>query len=153
MKKIKDFFYDKNDIIVVLIILALAAFIIYSRIGIIMDYPEKMADESAATTQTTVEETGTSAPEEPASEPEESDSDNTEKKTDSSSDETITVKITDDDSSVSVAKKLEKAGLVESATEFEGYISNMDKADKIQSGSFEIKKGSSFEEILNTITK
>ena len=146
MRKIKDFFYDKNDIIIVLIILALAAFIIYSRIGIIMDYPEKMADESAATTQTTVSETTVSETEATSSE---SDSD----KSDSTADDIVSIKITDDDTSVSVAQKLEKAGLVESATEFEGYISNMDKADKIQSGSFEIKKGSSFEEILNTITK
>lgn len=146
MRKIKDFFYDKNDIIIVLIILALAAFIIYTRIGIIMDYPEKMADESAATAQTTVSETTVSETEATSSE---SDSD----KSDSTADDIVSIKITDDDTSVSVAQKLEKAGLVESATEFEGYISNMDKADKIQSGSFEIKKGSSFEEILNTITK
>ena len=39
MKKLKDFFYNKNDIIIVLIILAIAALIIYTRIGAIMDYP------------------------------------------------------------------------------------------------------------------
>lgn len=49
MKKLKDFFYNKNDILVVLIILAAAAFIIYTRIGVILDYPEKLSKEAAAT--------------------------------------------------------------------------------------------------------
>lgn len=142
MNKIKDFFYDKNDIIIVLIILALAAFIIYSRIGIIMDYPEKLADKNTTTVQTTVEET-TTAPEETT----------TEKKAAADSSATVEIKITDKDTSVTVAQKLEKAGLVESATEFEGYISNKDKADDIKTGTFKIEKGSSFEKILNTITK
>ena len=49
MNKIKDFFYDKNDIIVVLVILAVAGFIIYTRIGAIMEYPEVLAEQAAAT--------------------------------------------------------------------------------------------------------
>ena len=53
MKKLKDFFYNKNDIIIVLIILAIAALIIYTRIGAIMDYPAKLAKQAAATAKTT----------------------------------------------------------------------------------------------------
>ena len=49
MNKLKDFFYNKNDIIIVLIILAVAALIIYTRIGAIMDYPAKLAKQAAAT--------------------------------------------------------------------------------------------------------
>ena len=62
MKKLKDFFYNKNDILVVLIILAAAAFIIYTRIGVILDYPEKLAKEAAATetTQAVAESTESS---------------------------------------------------------------------------------------------
>ena len=37
MNKIKDFFYNKNDIIIVLIILIAAGLIIYTRISAIMD--------------------------------------------------------------------------------------------------------------------
>jgi len=44
MRKIKDFFYDKNDIIVVLIILLAAAFIIYTRIEVIMEYPQQTSE-------------------------------------------------------------------------------------------------------------
>jgi hypothetical protein len=39
IKKIKDVLYDTNDIIVVLAIIALAAVVISSRIGVIMEYP------------------------------------------------------------------------------------------------------------------
>ena len=57
MKKLKDFFYDKNDILVVLIIVAIAAFVIYTSINSIMSYPEQYASEMAATQQTKIEET------------------------------------------------------------------------------------------------
>jgi hypothetical protein len=43
MNRIKDFLYDKNDVLVALIILSLAAFVILSRVDIIMAYPERMA--------------------------------------------------------------------------------------------------------------
>lgn len=43
----RDFFYRKNDIIIVLIILIIAGFLIYNRIGVIMDYPAQLADQQA----------------------------------------------------------------------------------------------------------
>ena len=57
MKKLKDFFYDKNDIFIVLIIVAVAAFVIYTSINSIMAYPEQYASEMAAKQQTEIEET------------------------------------------------------------------------------------------------
>ncbi len=38
MNKIKDFFYNKNDIIIAVIILLIAAGVIYWRVGAIIDY-------------------------------------------------------------------------------------------------------------------
>ena len=43
MNRIKDFLYDKNDVLVALIVLSLAAFVIFTRVEAIMAYPEKMA--------------------------------------------------------------------------------------------------------------
>ena len=40
MKKLKDFIYDKNDIVIALLILAAAAFIIFWRLDIILEYPK-----------------------------------------------------------------------------------------------------------------
>ena len=61
MKKLKDFFYDKNDIFVVLIIVAIAAFVIYTSINSIMSYPEQYASEMATNSMPAVEETSLDA--------------------------------------------------------------------------------------------
>ena len=47
----RDFFYRKNDIIIVLIILIVAGFLIYNRIGVIMDYPAQLAEQQAQAAQ------------------------------------------------------------------------------------------------------
>ena len=47
----RDFFYKKNDIIIVLIILILAGFLIYNRINVILDYPAKLAEQQQAKAQ------------------------------------------------------------------------------------------------------
>lgn len=150
MRRIKDFFYNKNDILIVLIILAAAAFIIYTRIGVIMDYPEKLAEQNAAAAEQTVtaEKSAEASSESDSAQSSETSTNNADSKSD-----TVTIKITDSDTSVSVSKKLADAGLVDSATEFDGYVTNMKKSDSIKSGTYKIKKGSSFEKILDTITK
>ena len=49
MNKIKDFIYRQNDIVIVLIILALAALLIYNRVTVIMDYPQQQAAQMEVT--------------------------------------------------------------------------------------------------------
>ena len=65
----KDFFYKRNDIIVVLIILIAAGFLICNRIDVIMDYPAKLAEQQAkAQAEQQIEETeATEAPEDSGS--------------------------------------------------------------------------------------
>lgn len=46
MNKIKDFIYDKNDLLVALIIVALATLVIVFRVDTIMAYPSSSAGES-----------------------------------------------------------------------------------------------------------
>lgn len=128
MRKLKDFFYDKNDIIIVLIILAVAAFIIYTRIEIIMEYPEELAAKSAATeTSQTSETTESSAAE-------------------------IAITIKDSDTISGISEKLYDAGLVTSASEFQKYVKSEKKEKSVKAGTFQIPEGSSQEEILNIIT-
>ncbi len=74
MKKLKDFFYDKNDILVVLLIVAVAAFVIYTSINSIMAYPEQYANEIAATEATTTVEETTIDAQTSTEEPESTDS-------------------------------------------------------------------------------
>lgn len=52
MNRIKDFFYNKNDLIIVLLILVLAAGIIYYSVTDIMSYPETLQEQAAQTTTT-----------------------------------------------------------------------------------------------------
>ena len=51
MYTMRDFFYKKNDIIIVLIILILAGFLIYNRVSVIMDYPAQLAEQQAQAAQ------------------------------------------------------------------------------------------------------
>lgn len=43
MDKIRDFFYNKNDIVVAILVLVIAGVLIYFRINAIMDYPSTVA--------------------------------------------------------------------------------------------------------------
>lgn len=50
MKKFKDFVYDKNDIIIALFILVLAALVIVWRMNAIMDYPKTLFQDTDTNT-------------------------------------------------------------------------------------------------------
>ena len=52
MKTLKDFLYDKNDILIALAILFIAGLLITWRMDVIMDYPETLAKETDTTTTT-----------------------------------------------------------------------------------------------------
>lgn len=141
MNKLKDFFYNKNDIIIVLIILAVAGLIIYTRIDAIMEYPEKLADKAALQQKIEASErkaTETSAPTEASS-------------AESTAPANMTITITDSDTSVTVSEKLYQLGAVSSAADFESYISSNGKGNSIKSGTFQIPGGASQEEILKII--
>lgn len=55
MEKLKDFIYNKNDIIIAIVILLIASIVIYSRIGAIMKYPETVATQNEKSNTVTEE--------------------------------------------------------------------------------------------------
>ncbi len=55
MKRIKDFIYNWNDIILVTLIIMTAAGIVYWRVNVIMEYPKVVAEEIALSGQNTPE--------------------------------------------------------------------------------------------------
>ena len=65
---------------------------------------------------------------------------------------TQTITIVAGDSSYSVAQKLEKAGLVESAAEYDSYLCANGYDRKIRTGTFTVTDGDSKEQIANAIT-
>ena len=60
MKKIGNFFYDNNDILLAIAIIILAAGLIIWRLGVILDYPETIAQSTAGTIEIESAENSTS---------------------------------------------------------------------------------------------
>ena len=146
MNKIKDFFYDKNDVIVALIILAVAVFIIYVRIGDIMKYPETLVATNQTTTSAVSENatlTETMAPGTAA----------TDESTVTAAADTKSITISDDAISTTVSKQLQDAGLIASSTDFEAALKKYHMAGSIRSGTFQIPTDATNEEIIEIITK
>lgn len=52
MNKIKDFFHDSNDILLAILIILIAAGVIFWRMQVILDYPATVAAQNAQNTQT-----------------------------------------------------------------------------------------------------
>ena len=63
----------------------------------------------------------------------------------------VSITVEEGESSNDVAEKLEKAGLIKSAKEFVDYLTTNNIAENIWTGTFEIKPGSSNEEIARAI--
>ncbi|MGF6376473.1 hypothetical protein M2140_001546 [Clostridiales Family XIII bacterium PM5-7] len=53
MKSFKDFLYDKNDVLIALLILLLAGLLIFWRMEVIMDYPQTLAKKTDTVDTTT----------------------------------------------------------------------------------------------------
>lgn len=55
--------------------------------------------------------------------------------------------------STEITKQLQHAGVISNAREFEQYIISHNKATSLQNGTFHLKKGMSYDAILNEIAK
>lgn len=131
MNRIKDFFYDKNDIIVAVIILIAAALVIYIRVDKIMAYPETLLDGKA--TEQTLQTTAAS-------------------ESTASAANIKSIEIADTPIPATVAKQLEAAGIISSAADFETDLTNYNMADSIQPGTYQIPAGMTHEQIIEIIT-
>lgn len=73
--------------------------------------------------------------------------------TEKSDDEFITVAVVRGDSSYTVCQKLEKAGLIKNAAEFDTYLVENGYANRIRIDSYQLKIGMDFHDIAEIITK
>ena len=71
---------------------------------------------------------------------------------DSAQKKNVSITITGGDSSLSVGKKLQNAGLVSSASAFDDYLEQNGYDHVIRTGTFSIKEGSSYHDIAKEIT-
>ena len=151
MEKLKDFIYDKSDLLVALLIVGVAALVIWIGINNIMEPYTGNADSTAnveaekdpeSADSATVEEEGTA-----------------ESTTAAALDEDgVTTKaaqiiIQEGETSEQVAEKLLAAGVIQSKSTFFVMLDRMKLAEKLQAGQFDIPAGSSLEDIIHIITR
>lgn len=156
MNKFKDFFYEKNDIIIAIIILLIAAGLIFWRVDAIMRYPETLAKETH--TVTTTEKDAKTAEEKKAAKSDKEEK-TAEKATDSlwTKEGTLTkdVDVTIESGSLGEAvDALVKAGLFSSYDEFAQTCESVGTSpDKIKAQSYTFKKGASKGDIATKVTQ
>lgn len=145
MKSLKDFYYDKNDIIIALLILCIAGLIIMWRIDVIMDYPQTLAKETD-TLQTT-EESAVGSTEETA----EADAPD-QLWVNGTLTQEVTVSIAGG-SAWTAVDGLVSAGLFESYEEFEQICKSAGRIpEDIKENTFVFEKGSTQTDIVEQVT-
>ena len=165
MNKIKDILYDKNDILVALLIVAIAALVIYTRIEVIMDYPQIQAAAAESSSQAeTKDKTSAQKNEQNAAGENESDKTVASEKqvngTDSKSAEQtnapsgiVSINIPAGSTLDSIAQQLLDNGLISDKTAFINHMVGLGLDTKVKCGTFQIPGGSSTDEIAAILTK
>lgn len=176
MEKLKNFLYDKNDVLIAVLIIAAAVFIIGGRVEAIMAYPEVMAKQAEDQAQEdeiippTVDEGATEV--DPDAAPDGAvDSGNGQQGTDSkqngstgqsggsgdsgdSGDSTPAASIYIPTGSTwdSVANSLVSGGMITDKTAFLNAVHASGRENKLQLGNFIIPAGSTPAQIVNIVT-
>ncbi|MCI5721468.1 MAG: hypothetical protein MR328_03255 [Firmicutes bacterium] len=151
MKFIKDFIYDKNDIVIAFLILLVAGALIVWRMDAIMTYPQTLAEKTGPT-KTVVDEVDTDADADSSS-----DADSNAQSSDgvwSGNALAAEVKVTIEPGVASVAvQSLVDAGLFESYEDFEQVCKSIGREPtNIKATSFTFGPGSTKADIAKTVT-
>ena len=147
MKSFKDFYYDKNDIIIAILILFIAGLIIMWRINVIMDYPQTLAKETD-TLQTT-EQSVVDKEEESADEQEEA-SGQVWMAGELTQDVTVSIA---GGSATAAVDGLVSAGLFDSYEEFEKICKAAGRSpEDIKANTFTFEKGCTQADIAKKVT-
>lgn len=181
IKKIKDVLYDTNDIIVVLIIIALAAVVISSRIGVIMEYPSAGGRIVADAGETGGAAGGAGDAVEPAGGADGTGADGAGQGSgtaegvaegtdpgrdvpvgvaegqpaEGASAEEVTqysVYIEYGETAAQIAQKLLSVGLIKDKEEFYDALIEADAATRLQAGNFTIPSNATIQQIVNILT-
>jgi hypothetical protein len=166
MQKFKDIFYNTNDLIVALVIIALAAFLIWDRIGVILDYPEARErgsaysggeitlagdentaeDRNGADALPGADESGETVPMAPDADGEAPASDGAAEPTQYS------LYVAYGETAAQIAQKLLDSGLIKDDAEFYDALMKADAATRLQAGTFIIAEGAAPAEIVGILT-
>lgn len=176
MNKIKDFIYDKNDLLVALLIIALATMIIAFRVDVIMAYPSSgnvatdppvTEDQPSGSDDTSM---GGSLPDSDGDEnpdgelpsdgeiPGEDDPDTDDPIEEkppvnpSEGEGLVSIYIKSGSTGSDIAKLLVEAGLVKTKDDFYDAVQKAGADTKLQAGNFKVPSNSTPEEIVKIIT-
>lgn len=150
----RNFIYNKSDIIVAVLIIVVALIIIFFRVNAIMNFGDSKtvaADPTNATSSPSAIEDSDSADAdttENVDPPADGDNNN-----DTTSTEDVSLKIESGSSTGSIANDLVDKGLVASADEFKKEVSAQKAETKLKAGTFNIPAGSSVADIVKILSK
>lgn len=155
MEKIKNFVYDKSDLLVAIIIVGLAALVIWFGITNIMKPVTEdpaVASGKPGTEQSTdaaISEGAVNTPAAattPAAVPEQAPQAQPEQKP-------IKITISSGDTSDQIGEKLLAAGAITDKKAFAAKLEELGLATKLQEGTFKIPVGTTMEDICKIVTK
>ena len=152
MKKLKDIFYDKNDILIALIILVLAAGIILWRVQAIMDYPAKAMEDAANSVVVTEPEDGGDTAADGTSD----GTDGTTIEGDGDGDGVVdicAVYVNYGDSLETIGQNCVTAGLIGSVDDFIALVNQYGVSGSIQAGQHFIPANATNEELIYYLTQ
>lgn len=164
-KGIRDFFYNKNDFLLVVAIIVVAGFLIWWRMEVIMDYPQTLAKETGTTDTTTDEATSTDADKSKPSDSKDTSTDSKPKDTDKQTtakdsiwtDNKLTKETTltvSSGSATAAVQTLVSAGLFSSYDDFSKVCAAVgSKAENIKATTYTFPVGSTREDIAKKVTQ
>ena len=127
----RNFIYNKSDIIVALLIIAAALVIIFFRVNAIMDFGDS-ATKTLPSTSTEESTGGGDGDDAPA------DAEN----------EKVDFDIKPGDDLDTIAENLEKAGLITSLSEFKDEVAAQEAEENLTEGTYSIPKGAGIDDIV-----
>ncbi|MDR2770484.1 MAG: hypothetical protein LBB57_00440 [Clostridiales Family XIII bacterium] len=178
MQKIKDILYDTNDLLVALLIIALAALLIRDRIDVILDYPSVNAsgaayeenggplageedagavltpDGDAEATSNGDAAAGDAGAETGGASAETGGAATDETPAATGADEPVqySLYIAYGETAAQIAQKLLNAGMIKDVNDFYDALLAADAATRLQAGTFNITEGATLAEIVNILT-
>jgi hypothetical protein len=161
----RNFLYNKSDILVAAVIVIVAIIIIWSRIGAIMgsDSPAAVKAPAKTTTETTNTDADAAADDNTVQPEGDAVADDatgdaatatdTDAATTPAAGDVVSFKVESGMASGQIATALKEAGLIASTEEFNNAIRSKGVETKLKAGTFQIPAGSSVDQIVTILTK
>ena len=148
MKKLKDFIYDKNDIIIAILILAAATLVIFWRLSVILEYPKQLLGNDEPSVETPVDNTDDETGSQTDDEKDPSDdAENLPLWQNGALTKDVEVKVTGSSASAAIQCLIDE-GLFEDYSEYQRICEESGlNHEKVKAGTFTFKQGSTKKDI------